>query len=538
MRFSVLSFFLCVALVAAREQTLPEMGTPPVAAGKPGNSTRDFTEYRLDKVPVGSRVSIRLRDDSVIADVKIIQITDGQIHYFSTHSYYGLADDPKAHAIKGQIARRKVFRIATPEVTYSDFPIRQGEHDVYKTYYEYIISRGDFVKTADGATYYGMVEAERPGEILLSMTDGTRTFYRAEVRACRINGQPCEPMVNDTIPSAKGAKKFTEALEAALPADAKAKSFGVSQFQNASGNKTADNMAASLRSKAVAHLTSLGYRVADRDTLPTVLKEKQLAQQGVLSGKDQSLDQSVQNDYIISGNLEGSGSGNTYQVVINVVSTRSLAVVASKIAQVEATDGATDPDAFRHNGFHAQFMLGPGYASYNTTGVGSFDSLALGGTSFMVNLKAGFALEENLILGLSLGSSFASEPNITSSPDILTEKRLTGRTLGLSTWGPSFTYYTRQNYYASLMAGAATAIYTDTRQETSVKNGFATGLTFGREWWQSENFAMGISLNIMYSSIALTDLELLLKTTAGDIKDADFRMSQIGVYLAFTVAYK
>jgi len=528
-RIFALSLLISANIFAANKADVSRISKQPLPA------------KNLGTIPIGTEISVRMRDSELYWQVRLIAVDDNFMRVAIREEYYTLAYGTQYQDKPESLPRQRVFRAFGAGKWYSDLPMADTDHARFDNYVDFVMARGDIVETHDGSKYVGFVTSESDTELIISMSEGPRPIYRNEIRACRIRGKVCDTPAHfgpGVVASAKGSRSFTEALEAAMPADGKTKSFGVSAFQNASGNKTADNMAASLRSKAVAHLTSLGYRVADRDTLPTVLKEKQLAQQGVLSGKDQSLDQSVQNDYIISGNLEGSGSGNTYQVVINVVSTRSLAVVSSKLAQVEATDGATDPDAFRHNGFHAQFMLGPGYASYNTTGVGSFDSLALSGTSFMVQLKAGFALEENMILGLSIGSSLTSEPNISSSPDILTEKRLSGRTLGLSTWGPSFTYYTRQNYYASLMAGAATAIYRDTRQETSVKNGVATGLTFGREWWQSENFAMGISLNIMYSSIALTDLELLLKTTGGDIKDADFRMSQIGVYLAFTVAYK
>lgn len=532
-----------------RHVTLSLLLSATAFAAKNTNTTRinrqPLPANNLGAISIGAEVAIRLRDSSIIEQARVKSIDAEFLHITVREEYYTLAYGTQYEEKAEAVRRARIYRILSKNKWYSDLPMSEDDHARFRDYDDFAMAKGDHVETADGEKYVGFVTAESDIEIIISMSDGLKPIYRNAIRACRIRGKTCDIpvyLVPDyggpaIVASAKGSRNFTEALEAAVPGDAKGKSFGVAAFQNASGNKTADAMAASLKSKAVAHLTALGYRVTDRDALTSVLKEKQLSQQGVLAGSDKTLDQTVQNDYIVSGNLESGGSGN-YQVVINVVSTRSLAVVSSKIAQVEATEGASNPDAYRHNGFHAKFMLGPGFASYGVNNVGSFDSLALSGTSFMVQLNTGFAIEENLILGINLGSSFTSEPNISASPDILTEKRLSGRTLGLSTWGPSLTYYTRTNYFMTAMVGAATAIYEDTRQAVSVKNGFASGLAFGREWWQSENFAMGISLNLMYSSIALTDLELLLKTTGGDVKDSDFRMSQFGVYLAFSVAYK
>jgi hypothetical protein len=532
-RFFALSLLLCATGFAAKDINASKISRQPLPANN------------LGTVPIGTEISVRMRDSELYWQVRLIAVDHDFLRVAIREEYYTLAYGTQYQDKAESLPRQKVFRAFGAGKWYSDLPMTDTDHMRFDNYVDFAMARGDIVETHDGHKYMGFVTSESDIELIISMSEGSKPIYRNEIRACRIRGKICDApgylvpgyVVPGVIASAKGSRNFTEALEAAMPADAKGKSFGVSSFQNASSNKTADAMAASLKSKAVAHLTALGYRVTDRETLASVLKEKQLSQQGVLAGNDKTLDQAAQNDYIISGNLESGGSGN-YQVVINVVSTRSLAVVSSKIAQVEATEGASNPDAYRHNGFHAKFLLGPGYASYGVSNIGSFDSLALSGTSYMLQLNTGFAIEENLILGANIGTSFTSEPNISASPDILTEKRLTGRTLGLSTWGPSLTYYTRTNYFMTAMVGAATAIYEDTRQAVSVKNGFASGLAFGREWWQSENFAMGISLNLMYSSITLTDLELLIKTTGGDVKDSDFRMSQLGVYLAFSVAYK
>lgn len=536
-RFLALSLLFSATGFAAKDINASKISRQPLPANN------------LGAIPIGAEVAITMRgteaatkwdNDLYYSQVRVTAIDDEFLYVVFRDEYYTLAYGTQFQERAENLPRARVFRAQSKKLWYTDLPMTKEDHVTYNSYFHFASEKGDVLETTDGEKYMGFFSAQNETHITLSMAEGLRSFSRDSIRSCRIKGVTCPINAGANIAivaSAKGTRDFTEALEAAMPADVKGKSFGVSSFQNASGNKTADAMAASLKSKAVAHLTSLGYRVTDRETLASVLKEKQLSQQGVLAGNDKTLDQAAQNDYIISGSLESGGSGD-YQVVINVVSTRSLSVVASKIAQVEATEGASNPDAYRHNGFHAKFLLGPGYASYGVSNIGSFDSLALSGTSYMVQLNTGFAIEENLILGLNLGSSFTSEPNISASPDILTEKRLTGRMLGLSTWGPALTYYTRTNYFMTAMVGAATAIYKDTRQEVAVKNGLAAGLSFGREWWQSENFAMGLSLNIMYSSISLTDLELLLKTTGGDVKDSDFRMSQLGVYLAFSVAYK
>jgi len=536
-RFFALSLLLCATGFAAKDINASEISRQPLPANNLGG------------IPIGAEVEITMRgteaatkwgNDLYYSQVRVTAIDDELLHVVFRDEYYTLAYGTQFQERAENLPRARVFRVRANKLWYTDLPMTNEDHVTYDSYFHFALEKGDMLETTDGQKYIGFFSSQNETHLTLSMAEGLRSFSRNLIQTCRIKGVACPTTAGSNhavVTSAKGSRNFTEALEAAMPADAKGKSFGVSSFQNASSNKTADAMAASLKSKAVAHLTALGYRVTDRETLASVLKEKQLSQQGVLAGNDKTLDQAAQNDYIISGNLESGGSGN-YQVVINVVSTRSLAVDSSKIAQVEATEGASNPEAYRHNGFHAKFLLGPGYASYGVSNIGSFDSLALSGTSYMLQLNTGFAIEENLILGANIGTSFTSEPNISASPDILTEKRLTGRTLGLSTWGPSLTYYTRTNYFMTAMVGAATAIYEDTRQAVSVKNGFASGLAFGREWWQSENFAMGISLNLMYSSITLTDLELLIKTTGGDVKDSDFRMSQLGVYLAFSVAYK
>jgi|GEM_PF-6556888 len=494
------------------------------------------SDFPLDSVPKGVEVSIRLRNDTVIGNAKIEKVDKEKVVLLYRENVSLIdAFEGSGSFQRAEIDRQRIFRIATDNGYYSDLPLTMADHRAFETYYQYITERGDFVITQDREKTFGIVESEDYNQISLHTSEGRKLFYRANIRDCMIQGKRCnERGVVGIAP--RGLEEFAHAIEKLLPAGSKQSSFGVGQYRNATGEKAADPFGASLKSKVVSHLTNSGHRVHDRDQLSGVLREKELSQKGVLQGKDLTLEKSVQSDYIISGSIEKSAGGK-YRVVTNIVSTQSLAVVASGETYIEAADENADINAYTHRGLHANFTGGPGFSGIAASGVQGFDSLSIAGTGGFFQFRFGVAIEENLILGINIGGNILSEPNGSSSPDILTEKRMVNRTLGTSNWGPSLTYFTRGNYFVSGMLGASTAIYKDTKQEVRVNNGFAGMLGFGREWWVSEKFALGLSLSLHYTYIHLTDMDLLLKTRNGDVRDTDFSLSQFSVVIAFSASY-
>lgn len=497
-----------------------------IFAASPAVARQDLS---LSAVPKDAEVQVRMRDDSVIYHARFYSANEQDVFLRVTN------DDLLGTQRNVTLARGRIFRIASGRNMYSDLPITDQEHRIFESYRNFVMAKGDSVSTRDGITYYGFLVSESTSEITLETSEGRKVFYRANIRGCKLQGKRCDGSGVVGI-APRGLEEFAHAIEKLLPVGSRQSSFGVGQYRNATGEKAADPFGASLKSKVVSHLTNSGHRVHDRDQLSGVLREKELSQKGVLQGKDLTLEKSVQSDYIISGSIEKS-AGQKYRVVTNIVSTQSLAVVASGETYIEAADENADINAYTHRGLHANFTGGPGFSWITANGVQGFDSLSIVGTGGFFQFRFGVAIEENLILGINVGGNVLSEPNMSSSPDILTEKRLVNRTLGTSNWGPSLTYFTRGNYFVSGMLGASTAIYKDIKQETSVKNGFAGMLGFGREWWVSEKFALGLSLSLHYTYINLTDMDLLLKTRNGDVRDTDFSLSQFSVVIAFSASY-
>jgi len=495
------------------------------------------SELSLDSIPIGSSGNLRLRDDRMLygATIEKISATTVEVSYERDSLDFSVIFSQPTGPNRGVIDRHKIFRISTNKGYFSDLPLTPDDHRYFESYHSFAVERGDYVVTRDRIKQYGFLESEDYSQISLQTSAGIKTFYRTNLIDCYIKGKSCDSNKTAAV-SQQSLNEFAAALEKILPSGSLEKSFGVGSIKNATGDKAADSISRIIKNKTIAHLSKLGIQVHDREQLSSVIKEKELAQQGLLPGKDITFETSRQSAFIISGQIE-KAFADKYTLTMTIISTQSLNVVGSREILLELADVNAAPNAQMHSGFHANLTVGPGFSTIAAINIESLDSLSLNGVSGFVQLRAGFAIEENFIIALNLGSNYMNEPVANSSPELLAEKRLSNRAFGLTTWGPSLTYFTERNYFLTGMVGAATAIYADTKQELSVKNGFAALFGLGREWWLNDSFALGISLNVQYSYINLNDMELILKTKTGEIRDTDFSLSQYMIVLAFSASY-
>ena len=157
------------------------------------------------------------------------------------------------------------------------------------------------------------------------------------------------------------------------------------------------------------------------------------------------------------------------------------------------------PGYHEHDGLYLRFLLGPGYlhasASYGgvsqkVSGVGGTFGVAVGGS-----------LNPNLVIyGELLGTS-VSDPTLDYGGTSGTASGLTVTMVGL---GPGVAYYFDGNLYVSGTLLFTKLSFSDSNtsdQLASTNWGFGAGLTFGKEWWVSRDWGLGVSGQFLAASM-------------------------------------
>ncbi len=175
-----------------------------------------------------------------------------------------------------------------------------------------------------------------------------------------------------------------------------------------------------------------------------------------------------------------------------------------------------------HDGFYLRLLLGPGYfhnsASYN--GVTITES----GVGATFGMAAGGVVAPNLVVyGELLGTS-VTDPHYD---DGSTSGSYSGVNETLVGFGPGIAYYLQGNMYVSGTLLFSKITYSDSNNsDNSVDGtdlGVGLGLTFGKEWWVSYDWGLGVSGQLL----------------AASMKDANFdtRWTTIVASLLFSATY-
>jgi hypothetical protein len=172
---------------------------------------------------------------------------------------------------------------------------------------------------------------------------------------------------------------------------------------------------------------------------------------------------------------------------------------------------ALAPGAKSHDGFYLRLQFGVGYTSMSTSLNGTDLSFAGGGTGFDIALGA--ALNPHLIIYGTFISSTASDPEdkIKGQPlDSASHGMIVGAAglggfgaVGVVGLGGGMAYYLDSNlFFAGSLLGSRLFVDDDNGKTAARSDwGFTFEGLFGKEWWVSDNWGLGVSGRVLLGAM-------------------------------------
>jgi hypothetical protein len=174
-----------------------------------------------------------------------------------------------------------------------------------------------------------------------------------------------------------------------------------------------------------------------------------------------------------------------------------------------------------HDGFYMRFLLGPGYMHNSASYLGS--SLSISGIGVSLGMAFGGVVSKNLVIYGELAGTSVSDPTYSDDTGSATESGLTVTVAG---FGPGVAYYLDNNAYISGTFLFNRVSYSDSNSNNTLGEsdiGFGAQFTFGKEWWVSTDWGLGVAGQFGISSIKE--------------KDVDLRWTSITAALMFSATY-
>ena len=123
----------------------------------------------------GSEISLRLKDEQVIAAVQFVSIDEKSLSY-------------KKDGMTVKLERDLVFRAKQGELFYSDLPLTAEDHARFGDYVAYIKERGDIIVDVDQQTYVGTIVAETDGAMTIRTRAASYDVEKRKIAAWRKGG--------------------------------------------------------------------------------------------------------------------------------------------------------------------------------------------------------------------------------------------------------------------------------------------------------------------------------------------------------------
>lgn len=202
-----------------------------------------------------------------------------------------------------------------------------------------------------------------------------------------------------------------------------------------------------------------------------------------------------------------------------------LAIIAASSIFASSAFAISAPQT--HDGFFLNLSLGLGYQGFEYDHAHSSRGLESNGIATGFYIKLGGRVANNLLLHASLiGETNQSSLKETYNGEV--EETYNALHDNLSILGVGLTYYFLQNIFVTASIGISQFnLQGDTGDDIITlgrsENGFAFHVGVGKEWWVSENWGLGISLNFTHGS-------------ADDQHDAG-EMSGNGISVMFSATY-
>ena len=178
-------------------------------------------------------------------------------------------------------------------------------------------------------------------------------------------------------------------------------------------------------------------------------------------------------------------------------------------------------EAETHDGFYLNFQLGAGSGEtiYEISG---YDDRELTGSTGVFRIKAGYAPFDNLIVYGLYGVFNQSKPDVKIGS---VEGEATFDSTYYDFGGGVCYYFMPFNAYISADIASTTTRWSDSDDTLDSGRGLSYTLSFGKEWWVSENWGLGVALIASKANIS----------DGGDFPGDKFSHTFYGI--AFTATY-
>ena len=158
--------------------------------------------------------------------------------------------------------------------------------------------------------------------------------------------------------------------------------------------------------------------------------------------------------------------------------------------------GVADPNAHRHDGFYLRFFLGLGYTSMQLDDA----DLTVSGGGGAFGIAAGVAVSENLIVFAELFDDIAVNPTVEQGGATADTEDVSA---GVVAIGAGIAYYIQPSnlYVSGTLSWGQLTVQQDGEEIGESDFGPGVSLMVGKEWWVSDNWGLGVALQLYAGSM-------------------------------------
>ena len=174
-------------------------------------------------------------------------------------------------------------------------------------------------------------------------------------------------------------------------------------------------------------------------------------------------------------------------------------VPLSAAAQAAPAPASADPTYQRHRGFFIRPELGLGYFGASASSGGIDLSVKGGGANF--GLAIGGAVSEDFILAGQVWDYVASSPTVTIKSNGSELSGTADGSAGLVGYGLLLNwYFMPSNLYAAVTPSFTRLVASNGTSSSTSEWGFGVRGAFGKEWWVSDHWGLGLAGSLALSS--------------------------------------
>jgi len=175
----------------------------------------------------------------------------------------------------------------------------------------------------------------------------------------------------------------------------------------------------------------------------------------------------------------------------------------SSIGLAQTPEEQTIPKGFhQHDGFYLSLTGGPAFGKITVEAANaSFKKIEMSGAGFQFDFKIGGVISEenNLILSFDVISRAISGPTMTVDGNSANTN--TDVTAGDVIYGVGITkYFMPDNIFINATVGLAKFTMQYNNAQSTSESGFGFQIKGGKEWWVSDNWALGVAGGLAYIS--------------------------------------